>query len=516
MATSTFYSPTQDEILDDYLRDLSLEIPGVQVGEGSDSRNRGTVLAQTLLPIYRNGEILNRESLPDLAISDRGLQRWSIVAATPKLGAAYADGTSTVVASMSTTVPDGSYLRRPSTGALYKTVGSTSVSTTPSTAFVVALTAGAAGNADAGTVLEFVATPPGVNPQATVVSISGGDSAWSNARWAAEIQRSLRARAGGGNVPQVLKLCACIPGVEQAFVYPALRKGGSLDVVVLTSAASGSRVAGRSLLSKVSAALRFGARAIGGDFVHGIPCDVYENTSVAPAVEQSVDLLVGMRASLVNAWARWPASSAADPQTWYTVGGSAGIGSMSVDPGLSVAGVAPVVGSQIAVFFPSVGYAKATILNVIGPSPWTVSVGPWSPTPTETAVPVGSVISPWNAMLPRLAGPMASGSNALSGAVYDFFASLGPGEATALTADDVTRRCRWPRQSDTNPITGEIEWPTDVGGRLSARVYDATDVTDVTLAAMNGTSFTPSVPAAAFIGTPPSILVLRTLVVLPP
>ena len=129
------------------------------------------------------------------------------------------------------------------------------------------------------------------------------------------------------------------------------------------------------------------------------------------------------------------------------------------DTGASVAGAAPVVGSYIGVYFPSVGYVRAKVLNVIGPSPWTVTVSAWSTTPTETTVPTYSVISPWNANLPKLFGPPSAGSNVLSGAVFDYLASLGPGEMTPLTTDDVTRRCRWPRSTPT-PSPPGTRWAT--------------------------------------------------------
>ena len=507
----SFYMPTLDEIVADYLRDIGLEIPGAVTSSGSDYEATGRVLSQTLLPLYKNGAILSRESFPDLAISQAGLVRWSVVSGVTQQGASYSDGTANVSASIATTIPDGSFLRNPSTGVIYKTVGTTSVSPTPTPAFIVATSVGVTGDAEPGTTLEFLSVPPGVNPVATVVSLSGGGDAWSNAKWASEILKALRARAGGGNIPQLLALCMAIPGVEQAFVYPALRGSGTLDFCIVTSAASGSRVAGVSLLGKVTAALRFGAKAIGGDMIFGLPADVFENTSVAAATAQSVDVTLGYQASLVNPWAAWPASKASDSSTWWTASGS--VSSFTVSGSVLMLGPAP--GSEIAIFFPSVGFVKGTITSSTagGPGTYTITVA-WQTTPAETSIPTGTIVMPWNPMLPKLAGAPVSGSLSLSGAIFDYFAGLGPGEATTLLPEDVTRRCRWPRQSDTDPITGEIEWPTDIGGRLLANVYAATDTPSVTLVSASAT--TPFVPASAFIGTPPSILVPGSMVVLPP
>ena len=380
---------------------------------------------------------------------------------------------------------------------------------------ILAVTAGLGGNVAVGTSLTFVSTPPGLGTTATVAAggISGGDDAWTNARWAREICNALRARAGSGNVPQILQLCASVAGVEQAFVYPALRGSGTLDIIITTSAASGTRTPSTILLAKVAATLRFGTRA-GSEMIPGLPDDVFENTVVSGAVPVSVDATIGLQASTVNPWAAWPVSHASDNATWWAVSASASLLSFTVTAASGVP-AGPAIGNAIGIFFPSVGIVRGIITSSTpgAPGSFAVTVASWSTTPLEPTVPVGSTVLPWNANLPKIVGAPVAPSRAPSGALGDYFAGLGPGEMTPLTADDVTRRCRWPRQSDTNPITGEIEWPTDVAGRLLARIYDATDSQLVTLAAVNVT--TPAVPAAAYLGTPPAILVPRTIVVLP-
>ena len=56
-----------------------------------------------------------------------------------------------------------------------------------------------------------------------------------------------------------------------------------------------------------------------------------------------------------------------------------------------------------------------------------------------------------------------------------------------------------------------MEWPTDVTNRLLGAILRGTDgYASLTL----GTS-TPAVPDSAYIGAPPSVLVLGTLVVIP-
>lgn len=518
-----FATRTREQIRDKYLEDVRLLRPSADTTEGSYEWTRAEALANALLPIYANGAALANEAFPDTC-SAATRARFGSIYNVPKLGAQYAQGTVTVSGSFGTTFAAGTVLRNNSNGNRYETIGTTTIdgSTLEGTATVKAMQTGSGSDAEFGTVLTFESPPAGVDSTATVITISGGDSEWSESRWANEILKRLRRAPLAGNVPHVLALCNSIPGVEQAFVYPCLRGSGTLDVVILTSAASGTRVAGTALLAKVLGALQTGATAPGGAFIGGIPEDVFRNTTVAAAVEQEVDVQIDYEASAANPWEAWPPFGSGymvpgDQTTWYTVFGSPtsntrfNIGK----PGTGTI-VEPTVGDYIGAFFSGHGFCKTRITSVtdLGAS-WRVTVDEWADSngaaPESTLI--GSTpIVPWNPQLVNIAGAPADESNALSGAVPNYFASLGPGEMTPLTADDVTRRRRWPRTSDTSPITGEIEWPTDVTSRLTSAVLRSTDAIDVSLTTSVST---PDVPSASYLGAPPSVLVLGTLNVIP-
>lgn len=135
----------------------------------------------------------------------------------------------------------------------------------------------------------------------------------------------------------------------------------------------------------------------------------------------------------------------------------------------------------------------------------------WSPTPTETTITVGTVLSPWCSQLPLIAGPPTDATgDGLSGAVPEYFAKLGPGEMTPLTADDLSRRRRWPFIGDISPFDGQALFPSDVTARLS--ISSTTDAMDFSVTA---DIKAPSVPDASFIGTPPSILTINAITVIP-
>lgn len=506
---------TRDDILNAFLRDYRSGVPDANTSTNSDAWVKGTAVADVCLPFYANGIQLGRDAFPGSA-SESALKLFGSTYNVPRLGAINASGTVTVNASVAMTIGDGAPLVNPTTGENYKTVGATVIpsGTLTATAFVVALDPGTGGNADPGTVLNFTATPPGLDPVATVLSVSGGDAEWTTGRWAKEILLRMRQAPRSGNIAHFIALGLTLPGLEQTFVYPALRGRGTMDIVLTTSAASGSRVAGTALISQYFGTLQYGAQATGGAFIPGIPADVLANTAVSPVVEQQTDVLIGYEASAANPFDVWPpAGDVGDSTTWYTVKTSvSSITAFTVQHPTTGTSVAPIAGNTIGIFFPSVGYAKATILGVtVSGSDWDITTTAWTPTPTETSLSAGKVITPWCSQLPLIAGPPDSGSLALSGAVPTFFAGLGPGEMTPLTTTDTTRRRRWPRTTDTDPLTGLVEWPTDVTGRLAAQILDATDAADLTATTNGSTAKTPDVPLAAYIGTPPSILVLNVL-----
>ena len=512
---------SRDQIMQMYLRDIRFGIPGADTATNSDAWVRATAIADVALPLYSNAVVIGREVFPGTA-SEPSLKRFATTYGVPKLGDMNASGTATATASVPMVIADGSEATNPSTGARYKTVGATVIPVGLSaTCYIVALDPGVGGNCDPGTVLQFTSPPPGLNPVLTVGTVAGGDSAWSNARWAKEILRRMRQAPRAGNVAHFIELGLCIPGVEQTFVYPALRGRGTMDVVLTTSAASGSRVAGTSLLTRYLGALMFGARAQGGEFIPSIPEDVFENTNVSAVVAQPTSVLISAKASTANPFASWPPYGApyAIPGAetrWYKVSASTSATSFTVDvPGTGTP-VAPTAGKVIGLFFPSVGFVKGTIIGVSGGGPWVVTVSGWSDsTPTETSVAPGTVVTPWSTQLPLIAGPAPSGSLQLSGAVPAYFAALGPGEMTPLTSGDTTRRCRWPRTTDTDPLTGSAEWPTDLTARFATAIANATYFADLTADARSGYAKTPDVPIGAYIGAPPYVLTLGTIAVIP-
>lgn len=516
----------RDQIMENYLRDFRSGVPDANTATNSDPWVRAKAIADVVLPIYSNALVIAKDVFPATA-SETALGRFGSTYGVPKLGEINASGTGVSTSNVPIIIADGSELTNPSTGVGYRTLGATVIGVGLSaTTYVVALDPGVSGDADPGTILNYTNPPPGVSPIFTVESVAGGDSAWSNARWAKEILRRMRQAPRGGNIAHFIEIALTIPGIEQAFVYPALRGRGTMDLCITTSAASGSRVAGTATINRYFGALQGGAKSQGGGFIPGIPEDVLSNTQVHAAVAQPTNLLIGFSASAANPFGAWPPkgvgfSVPGDPTSWYKV--TAAVSLVSFTVGLPAAGTAvgPTAGKIIGAFFPSVGFCKATILSVTGAGAWTVTTSSWVGSdnvavPTELAAAfVGTVFVPWCSQLSLLAGAPVTGSLALSGAVPDFFAGLGPGEMTALTVSDTTRRRRWPRTTDTDPLTGTVEWPTNITARAQAAAIDATDAADLTLTTSAGVVTTPAVPSSAYIGTPPSILTVGTITVIP-
>lgn len=505
---------TFDQIRDEYLVDIRNTITGARTQPGSDFFAKGSALASALLPLYANGQYLADQALP-ITASEATLHVFARKTSTPKKGAQYASGSITVTSSFVTSIPDGSVLTNQSTGAQYKTVGTTSIgSSLTAIANVISVAAGVAHNATIGTALVFNSAPAGVNPFATVNSITGGDSEWSNVRWANEIIKRMRAKPAAGNEAHLRALADTVSGVEQAFVFPCLRGSGTCDVVITTPASSGTRVASTELLARVAGAFMIGAQE-NGEFIAPISESCFANMRIHAAVEEPTVVTIVFKASKQNPFSAWPPYGDDyiqhdDENTWWTVTSSTDASNFIVaEPSVGIV-VPPSVGFDFGAFFPSKGFCKGTIVSVSGSGPYTLGVT-WTPQPSESDIATGTVLTPWCSQLPQIAGPPTTETGrALSGAVPEYFARLGVGQMTSLTDDDITRRCRWPQVGDVSPFDGEAFFPTDVTARLSLKSF--TDAVDF---AVSANPSTPSVPDAAFIGTPPSILVVSTIRLLP-
>jgi uncharacterized phage protein gp47/JayE len=502
---------TTDEIRSEFLRDMRLLIPGAKTQDGSDYFAIGSALAGVVAPIYANGRYFENEFDPRTA-SEAALQRLANIYGVLKRGAEYSSGTVTVSTSYPTSLPDGSILVNDSTGDRYETVGITPVGgSLAATANVIAVDPGSAADADPGTSLTLESPPPGFNPKAVVVSISGGDDAWDKKRWADEILKVIRSRPMAGNIAHVLAIANAVAGVEQAFVYPALRGSGTLDVVVVTSQNSGTRVAGTALLNRVAGALQFGVQESGGVFLPGIPEDVYKNTRVHAAVEEDCTLNIGYKASKQNPFAAWPPTvDFNDEDSWYKVTSATSATLFVVGVPSVGTPVAPVAGDEISIYFDSVGFVKGVIGAVSGAGPWTITMASWSTTPSD-APNVNAVVTPWSSQLQGIA-TFTKGKRA--GAAMDYFATLGPGEMIGLTEDDVTRRRRWPRVGDKSPYDGAALWPTDMSKRMIALLAQQTDGVDFDI---SSSPQSPSVPSGSHLdaGAPPSILTPYQINVIP-
>lgn len=232
-------------------------------------------------------------------------------------------------------------------------MGLTTVGATLSaTANVIALEKGTSSNALAGVSLTFESAPPGLNPKVTVVSISGGDNQWSVRRWGQEIVKRMNAKPAAGNWAHIAALADTVAGVEQAFVYGALRGTGTLDVVITTSATTGTRVASADLLSRVLGAFISGAQEDGGDFIAPLSGDLIANTRLHAATEQGSKVKIGYKATTQNPFASWPPSGSGyldvdNENTFYKVTSQTSASSFTIGTPAAGTIVQPAVGNEI-------------------------------------------------------------------------------------------------------------------------------------------------------------------------
>lgn len=107
----------------------------------------------------------------------------------------------------------------------------------------VAVTAGAAGNLEAGTVCTWESPPAGADSTFTLTTgLSGGEDTETNAALLGRIQNRLRNPPKGGTANDYRTWAESQDGVDRAYVYPLRSGTGTVDVVIAKDGENSARV----------------------------------------------------------------------------------------------------------------------------------------------------------------------------------------------------------------------------------------------------------------------------------
>lgn len=235
----TYTPKTRDEIRQQILDDQEylMRAAGVAdppVGLGTDAYIRADGVAGALLIAYANVDVAKAQSVYWTATGTR-LQEHRDGLGVPELAATVASGRVKIkvtgspvslTTSNQFTLPNG--MRGQVASAV---VGAVSGQEVP----VIMIDAGAAGNADGGTVVTWISPPLGMASTATVsniVPLRGGADAGTDPEVQAAIRERVQGRPGAGNESQLRELAkGSGVSVQEAYVYPALGGPSSAKVV---------------------------------------------------------------------------------------------------------------------------------------------------------------------------------------------------------------------------------------------------------------------------------------------
>jgi uncharacterized phage protein gp47/JayE len=201
-----------------------------RVGDGAllrraDAEVYARVFAGAMHGLYGYADWIARQILWDRCDADT-LDRWaSMWLQVPRKPAAQATGQVTFVMATGAVVPTGTVLQA-FDGVQYQTTADNTGTTAP----VVALVAGAAGNRAAGQSLSLVSPIAGVQTQSAAGEISGGADVESTDLLRARLIARVRTPPDGGSVTDYLQWALEVPGVTRAWVAPLEQGGGTVVV----------------------------------------------------------------------------------------------------------------------------------------------------------------------------------------------------------------------------------------------------------------------------------------------
>ncbi len=363
---------------------------------------------------------------------------------------------------------------------------------------VAAIDTGPGTNLDAGAVLSWTSTRPGIGPSATVTTqtdgsgLSGGRDAWTTQEARNAVKAARARRAASGNDAEVQEIVEKTPGisVQKAFTVPCTKGPGSTAFAfTLTRAKPGSsRIPNGAQIAAALAFLQYKLPADDSPF----PVTLVSRPTDAIFMVSWKDTAIG--------WADvnpWPAYYEGGTGVVVTAAASATL--FSVD---GTSSVQPQIGQTIAFYDRANGaFRRKKILSFTGSGPWAITCDASNGASDVNYVPLaGQRVMPWSDSLQDLVTP-----------TLDHFATLGPGEQQSVFPDAGRRQRRQP--------ASPAAWPSTFGNRLVSPVQALASVADAVLATPASPYTTslavptvePTVPYATPTGTPGVLLYLIEL-----
>lgn len=230
----SFVTLSQPDIESNILRDILNLIPQASVGVDSDYGIRAAAVAAGIEGLYQYQAWIVRQIFPDVADNDIMEIHAALRKVTYKAGN-IATGFIPFTGTPGSVIPVGTQTKN-SAGLVFLTTAAGVLDGTGN-ALVPAqgLTAGAAYNLAAGTQLQLLDSPTGINSQASISSMLAGTDVETTASLLARYLSVLRDPPASGNVADYKRWALQVAGCDGAYVYPLRRGSGTTDVIITSA-----------------------------------------------------------------------------------------------------------------------------------------------------------------------------------------------------------------------------------------------------------------------------------------
>lgn len=458
-----FYVPTRDEIRDQFQQDVQLRNPGAPVGEGSQAFADGSVIADTLAPIYADAISIARDANLDTKTLESLKEEARDMGIPELLPASGGTGFVEIAASAGgVAIPAGLELYDEKTSLNFE-CAFTNTYFDKQAVPIVGIDVGPTTNLAPGVILKWRSPPAGLGTNAKILAdadgngLTGGRAEETPEQLKDRIRSERANPAAGGNDAQVRRLVREAGkrlgiAVQDCFVYPAVPGGGMYSYVftLRPAKAGGSRAPSATQIALVRAYIEGVLPKDDGIFSaaileEGVTCSL--GIDWAPGPGGWVD---------ANPWPRFD-------DGWYvSTAGTAT--SFVVKPTDLTPLSTPQVGQTIAFFDQASGtFKRKRISAVSGPvsDAYTITVDATNNASDVVYIPaLNEPFCPWSDSLDSLVEPLAAE-----------FDKLGPGEQVAAPFDEGYRQRRVP----LNPI----EWPAVMRHKMLDGVDDLAQIGDV-------------------------------------
>lgn len=285
--------PSFTQLRDAYLQAVRNQNPAAATGPDSDHFVRACAVAAIGESLLSHQAWVFRQGFPDLADVD-SMERMANLRGVTRRPAAAAGGTVRISGVVGTAVASGQTFVT-AQGAQYQTTAAGVVGAGGTVDLTcVASVAGAAGNLSANTPVTLNTPPAGLTVAATVLTMTGGSDVEADSALLQRLLLELREPAQGGNAADYQRWALTVPGVARAFVFPARRGTGTVDVVPMPS----TGLPGAPLLASVQAVLDQ-RRPVG--MLPGTGVQALAPTAVVQPVTAALTLTAGTTLASVNA-----------------------------------------------------------------------------------------------------------------------------------------------------------------------------------------------------------------------